>query len=522
MNQSKSLARIVSIGLPILFFLSYLIPEWATALTNPLNFYSNAWDESNYLTHQMAIYLRFTPSYWFGENIYLWLENLGLSGSWQNILFDTILPPAIVWTTAFSLKKIFPVSMTDALIYALLIWFSSVLFSFTNPLISHLFSHNFPNEKSWIVPAVYSFPSILRTPNPQISYFLICISIGLYLNFKKWYFLLIPLPFLYFPVFLGYVYVLITGYFFNHPATRNLSGRVLFANIGSSLSVIFLMMLLINLSSVKEMIVFSTLTNASAYLISQSHQAQIPVIFLFFLIPTPFLIHYRSKIDERLWFYYWSLLIGLLVCSNTQIVTGILFAPKVFQSDSAVIAAGILLAILFYLLDTHLSRYRYFKILCLLPILIAVLASQGFSFKHWSFIIKKYPELSDRQKTMLINHSPFVLITGPDADFYAQFLPYAIPKMYSPLQSIHYTYLPFIFSCEHLSSMFNQAIFEAKNIQDKKLLMSLERNYQMNLLINQKLQVHFKNLEYCQQNSQIEFERIDIPEKNKFKYLSNN
>ncbi len=522
LQQTEALwYRISAILLAMLFFSSYLIPEWATALVNQLNFYSNAWDEANYLTHQMALTLRYSPSYWFGENIYLFLESFGMSGSWQNVLFDTLLTPTIVILTALILRKILNISMASAIIYALIIWFASMLLSYANPLIGNLFSHQFPDDKSFLVAAVYPFPSILRTPNPQFSYFLIVVFIGLYIRFKKWYLLLIPLLFLYFPIFVFYLYLVTTYIFYKYIIKNN----AIIANFLSALLIFILLLFFSQLPITKEWLLFSTLTHNQAYLAASSHKFQLPLIFLIFLLPIPWLLINQKRFSNDLMFFYNSLLCSLLICANTQIVTGLLFAPKIFQSDSAVIIAGLLMMILLHNVKLIYKSHSWLIIQniiifsIILISLIGMLKIHNFSFNRMSFFIRKYSMFTELQLNVLKN-SPFVFITGDNADFYAQNLPYAIAGLYAPLQSVHYTYLPIIKSCAENGFYLNKAInyigkLDTQNNQ-KNLLSTLKYNAKQNFLVEKfSSSTNFKKGKNCRIDKTYEpsFYFISLPDK---------
>lgn len=574
LSHQKKFALFTSIVILFLFFLSFLIPEWYTAFANQLNFFSNGWDEANYLTHQMALMLRLTPSYWFGENLYLLLEKFGISGSWQNLLCDTFLVPFIVILTIFILRKILNVSLAEAILLSILIWFSSVLFSYTNHAIGRLFSYQFPTAKSFLVGSEVSFLSILRTPNPQLSYFIIVAAVFAYTHSKRWFYLLLPLPFLYFPVFVFYAYIIVAWIIYQPRAKISFKKRVIFANLLSSVLMVSLMLILARLSMIKKLVLFSTLTHTEAYLAASSHHFQLPLIFVIFFCAIPILFIRRAAIPHGAWFLYITFLVSLLICSNTQVLTGVMFAPKIFQSSSAVIMAGIMLAILlfsvseankeskslpgfvypmmclivitlffvfftawflspelwgkyfnyFFILTTTgskigllfsvfslamISLYYFIykdnilnilKIALLIITFSLILETQNFSIENMAYKVNKYPTFSAADLESL-KKSPFILIVGPNAEFYSQFFPYAIANIYSPLQSVHYTYLDFIKSCDENSYYLRMAISSAQKLREnsvkKTLLDSLTSNLTKNDLVLKDIPLKFSNLNYC-------------------------
>ncbi len=586
-KYKKNLSLGLSILLLLIFLLSYLIPAWYTALNNQFNYYANAWDEANYFTHQMAQVIKFSPGYWFGEYIYIGLESFGISGAWQNLLFDTVLIPFILLAVAFFLKRNLNISLSNAIIFSILICFSSLLFSYTNKLIGDFFFYQFPDDKSFLIASEISFPAILHAPNPLFSYVIIVIALLFYMRYRKSIILIIPLPFLCFPVFIFYFYIICAWIIYKLFNKSNLKLKILFANLFSSFLTIILLWTLTRMQMIKDMVLFSKLTHAEAYIASDSYHFQLPLIFLIFFCFIPVLLFQKKQIT---WFFYVTFLFALIICSNTQIFTGIMFAPKVFQSSSAVILGGIMLTFLLYPLNEannnviqfpkiyffyslltviiifilmnqlflsielwepyfhyfirlsnlktkigiiflsvssviligywYVFRDKIFGIctiaLCL-TILGLLLQTQGFSLAEGSYTIFKYTILSQQQIELLKTKSPFILIIGPDADFYAQYFPYSIPHIYSPIQSVHYTYLPFILSCNNNLHYMNEAVNFAQNLnidaQMKKHLMSkLEKNAKLNSLILQNFPVKFLNVDYCIKNNEIspEFHIIEI------------
>lgn len=558
--------------LAVLFILSYLIPEWYSATTNQLNFFNNAWDEANYLTHQMAVMQRYTPGYWFGANIYLLLEKTGLSGSWQNILFDTVLIPLTLISVVCISRKYFKVKSSEAIIIAIIICFSSVLFSYTNYAIASNFHNLFPNDLSFLIPSVITFPAILRSPNPQFSYFIIAATLLLYTRYQKHILLLLPLPFLYFPVFVSYLYLICAWYAYLRLSRLHSPTRIILANIVATFFVFFSLFMLTRLPFIHSMISLATLMNQSAYIGAFSHKFQLPLIFCIFLLGIPFFMLQKNKLRTDLLFLYFTVLMCILITANTQIVTGILFSPKNFQDYAATVLGGVLLAIIVYdtndyfksraknltcvtigiaftaisfiwlvrlfsprgtwgaynnylhiitsignkfglvfvlvtilsfivMLLKRVSIRHSLKSATVVTILIIVLSTQGFSIYDLAYTTYQYPKFTKKDLQILKQESPFVLIIAPDSNFYAQYLPYAIANLYSPLQSIHYTYPAFMKSCRYNLNYLDDAVTFIKRTPLTKsktnLLNNLMRNIKANVLFKQTSSRVKRNNDLC-------------------------
>lgn len=178
--------------------------------------YVNAWDEETYLTLQVAEQVRTTPGYLL-LNINYVLLRFGLSGAYQNVLFDTVILVAIAISVWHIFRKI---GVSKVISFALLpiILFSSVLVNYTNPYIKDWMG--LPRAYQMIVSGWEGNASIMRTPEPQLSYLLISLCAILYFRYKKAWLLLIPLPFVYFFVGVGY-FMFLSCLMLNHWATKN-------------------------------------------------------------------------------------------------------------------------------------------------------------------------------------------------------------------------------------------------------------------------------------------------------------
>jgi hypothetical protein len=222
-------------------FLTYLIPEWRAFFTSDAFVFANGWDEEFYLSRQGILALRNNPGY-FPLYLNLALQYLGLSGAIQNLIFDTILPPATAWLVFLTLR-LRNVDPARAASYATLICFGSVLFNANNPLVSRMLGET-RSATVWIMSGWEVYASILRTPNPEVPFFLVASAVYGYARFNKWWILILPLPVLYYHTAVPYAFLLLLCFsyrqirsrYFVHPAFALLAASaVTFVVMGSGL-----------------------------------------------------------------------------------------------------------------------------------------------------------------------------------------------------------------------------------------------------------------------------------------------
>ena len=188
--------------LSLLLFLSYSLP-WFYSFYVGDSIYVNAWDEETYLTKAMALATQYSVGYWFSSFVTLLFQSLGISGVIQNFIFDIVLTPLTLWF-CYRTIRLFGQERVYALIFSVVILFSSILTNYANPLVQliqpWMESRNIP----LFMPGLESYISALRTPEPQLSYLLISIFTFLFVKYKKIWILIIPIPFLYHFVALSY------------------------------------------------------------------------------------------------------------------------------------------------------------------------------------------------------------------------------------------------------------------------------------------------------------------------------
>jgi hypothetical protein len=204
----KTISTIVLLCCSLGVFLTYLVPEWRVFFSSKVFAFANAWDEPTYLSWQGTIAAQNTPGN-FSLHLSAALQRLGLSGALQNLVLDTILPPstALLVFLTLRLRQVEPIR---AVAYATLICFGSVLFNANNPLISNMLGET-RSATIWIMSGWEVYASILRTPNPEIPFFLVAYAVYGFVRFNRWWILLLPLPLLYYHTAVPYAFLLVLG-----------------------------------------------------------------------------------------------------------------------------------------------------------------------------------------------------------------------------------------------------------------------------------------------------------------------
>lgn len=188
----------------LMVLLAYLLPEWAAFARSEVFVFVNGWDEETYLSWQGVLGAQNDPGY-FVLHGYRLLHEAGLSGAVQNLLSDTIFPLLTVLLVMQSFRRL-GVEAVRAFAYAVLVLFSSTLFNYANPVVKGLLGEY--DGTAFLMAGWELYPSILRTPNPQVSYFLLALAVYAWLRWRRFWLLLLPLPLLYYFVAVPYAFLL--------------------------------------------------------------------------------------------------------------------------------------------------------------------------------------------------------------------------------------------------------------------------------------------------------------------------
>lgn len=200
--NADTLRKNISQFAPWLVILLCLAPEWFAFLKSNVFVFVNGWDEESYLSWQGVLGAKDLPGYYVSY-LNLVLHNIGISGAIQNLIFDSLFFPITVCLIHASFKSV-GFGGDRKFLYALILSLSSVLFNYANPVVPFVLG---PYDGKAILMAGHEYyPTILRTPNPQISYFFVALATYLFLRFKRFWILWVPLPLLYYYVAVPYVF----------------------------------------------------------------------------------------------------------------------------------------------------------------------------------------------------------------------------------------------------------------------------------------------------------------------------
>lgn len=507
-NAFRKVDLFFTIIFVITIFVAYLIPQWYTFFVEHPFIYTNAWDDANYLDYQGAIGAMADPGY-FSLYPISWLNLLGISGAIQNLIFCIFFPPF----TLFFLYKIFSIFGLDkrrALFYAATILFASVLFNYSNHYVARYLGPPLPLKL--IVPGWETYPSILRAPNPQFSYFILSFFIYLYVRYKKKIYLLMPLPFLYYFVFIPYLYILFVLFIRDFFAKKAIVAVVL-ANIISYLLVgifIYVMFNYLNHGLLNDIKLATNL-----YVVGRKYYLPLSgcVGIIFYFLLKIFRVFSRQTTYE---YMFITLIAASFAITNIQLITNFSLAIKNFQDYGNSIIGGLMLVLtieamshlknntgnklVIYARTSKLQNFIAISMKYFLILFIAryTLSSQGFSFRSWNFHINIDEALTQQQINHLRADPLHAIVLGSD---FSQKLSYGFAHMLAPVFSYQYNY----------GYVFNQCSYNV--LLARNALQFIHSHYATNDLIRQDIDARaklffnaantyktlsFSNQKYCQ------------------------
>lgn len=424
----------------VCFFTAYLIrPVYSYCHRNYFA-YVNAWDEETYLSYQSAVNSMRKPGYFFASTLVFLMHEVGISGGVQNLLLDVIVPLAILILTVAALSQ-YGIGKTKAIFYSLILVFGSVLFNRANPAINSIVSRDLPH----LVSALENYPSILRSPNPQVSYFLIVICVFLAVKRKSDLLLWIPLPFMYWSVAIPYAFTIMAYSVYRrlHPKRYY---QFLILNIAVGL---ILGGLSYGLLTVVLRISPGSISNVFT---EEFHSPMCSVTLLASLFLygiawfTGLVTQQRMKRDFH--FVYIMLISCLLFIANLQVFTRVPLDPKNLQDSSGVFIASAILALTIHLVSDMarrgLSRKVFVglsvfgKYATLIVILCLVLITQGFSFSRFQYKIFLNFEISKAQLSRIKQDPLHAIIPW---DMVSAKMTLIAPKISAPPFSYQYRFV---------------------------------------------------------------------------------
>jgi len=434
----------------VLFFASYIIPMLYAYISSDLFIYVNAWDEETYMTYQGALGTLKEPGYFPASFITLFFQRIGISGSMQNLIFDLVLIPIMTLLLYKVLLK-FKIDHFYAFVFTVIILFSSVLFNYSNPWLVEIFPIR---DIRFLMFGYESYATVLRSPNPQLSYLLVVLAIYIFQKNHKNFILFLPFPFLYFYVAVPYFYFLIIYLYikkFNKEMNfSNIFKSSLFAYIFISLGLILMDKLFLQNS------IIPTLSKEYYF---RTHEIFIPLVsilsFLFVVFQYSIYLKRKKNILLILIYLQTCLFLAVFLIANLQLISGYILSYKNYYDYSFSILAGISISIFIYsLTQAFTNRYfLYFSILIfILPMLYMNFASQGFNFSKMQYKIYMGGTIPKSELNKIREDTTHALI---DSLNFRSKVAYGIPMIVLPPFSYQYNF-PFI----NKQCVYNQILYE--------------------------------------------------------------
>ncbi|NER93869.1 MAG: hypothetical protein F6J86_08520 [Symploca sp. SIO1B1] len=496
-----------------LILASYVIPILYKLVYADYFAYSNAWDEPTYLSYQGALAAKDSLGYYLSSHICLILHNLGIAGGLQNLLFDVAIPVALFLIARNCLTKINKqLNIKESQFYALIILFGSVFFNRSNSLIDNLIQQDIPN----LVSGMENYPSILRTPQPQVSYLLVFVFIQIFLRYKYLFFLYIPIPFLYWSVAIPYIFIVVSYSLYSWTRSSKLWVYVLI-NIITTLVLGGFFFILLQLIAQKSQALNSTI------LFSEFHS---PLYSLTFIISLGFyltlnIVYFLSQqnIPTGIHYIYITSISCLLFIANLQVFTRIRLHPPGLQDSSGTLITSCLFALTIYLLLEITQNLLGLRISFLFKktiqslifslMLFLVLNTQNFSFTNWQYKVYLGPRIGDEYLKQ-IKQDSLHAVMNPHA---AANLTLIAPKLLAPPFSYQYKFPSINKLCSLNESLMRRAYQYSLDYQDKDGELFLVKD-----TIKERMEEYFKSAEISQKTGYLNDDHVCLEEQ----YSSNN
>jgi hypothetical protein len=425
---SADILPLILVILSVAVFLVYLVPEWRAFFVSDVFVFTNGWDEEFYLSWQGALGFKNSPGY-FPLHLVLALQKIGLSGAFQNLILDTLLPPATALIVALSLK-ILKVDSARAVAYATLICFGSVLFNACNPLIDSLLgdprSATIPIMAAWEV-----YPSILRTPNPEIPFFLIACAVYGYLRFDRWWILILPLPLLYYFTAVPYLFVLVLSFLYQQLRLRYFANPAIAMFTASAMTFVMAGVGLVGLSYFMGFYQPDQHWRQNSYVFSATRSPQLPAALI--ALTVVFLLGALSgllRINRRTATAIWILGIASVGSVNLHIFTGFMLSQKNYYDYGLSITLAVLAVIL---IDS--IRFDFAKHVALMATLLVISLFSYQSHRHW---IRTANELSTEMSPSIdkLRVDPLHAVI-PKTELAAR-VGFSTPLLLAPFSNLYY------------------------------------------------------------------------------------
>ena len=392
--------------------------------------YNNGHDESTYLSYQGALVNLDRPGYFACAYVVYTLHHLGVSGAIQNLLFDIIIPIGL-FVMLLKIAEYFYIPKNLSILFALLLLIGNILFNSVNPFVDFMGKFN----SAHFLIGVGPWPALFRTPNPQVSYFLVCLFVLLRIHFKRNLFLFLPIPILYYSVVIPYCFFL--SVYFVVKVFKKIS-LFRFAMTACFVGVImcFLLRVLMQLYlGYDESLVGSILVaRLSTFLVTPSLLGALGLYGVFL-----FMSCFRSKLEPRYFHYVFiSGIVCVLFLGNQHLISGFRLAPNNFEEySSPFISTFLLIALIWFLANEFLTegKLRIVVVLFWVVCIACVFDAHRFDWRELRFKIYTYYGISDGYIERIVRDPAHAIISYPPL---ASRMALIAPRIIAPPFSHHY------------------------------------------------------------------------------------
>lgn len=451
-------------------FLTYLVPEWQAFLTSDVFVFANGWDEEFYLSRQGILAVRNSPGF-FPLYLNLALQYLGLSGALQNLIFDTVLPPATAWLVFLTLRLL-NVETIRAIAYATLICFGSVLFNANNPLVSDILGET-RTATIWFMAAWEVYASILRTPNPEIPFFLVACAVYGYVRFNRWWILFLPLPLLYYHTAIAYAVILVLACSYHLLRSRYFPRTMHALLAAAALTMILMSAGLVTLTWLQGLYQPDHPWRQETYIFNLTRQPQMPVGLIAMAIVLFGGVRYGLlRIEARMIVPIAVLAIASLVAVNLHIATGFMLSQKNYYDYGLSIFFALLVVITIESIPFNVTRST---VLAGTLVVIALFSyrSQQIWFRNGMLLSRELAPSIERLRADPVH------AVIPKIELSAH-VAFSTPLLISPPLSYLYNYEKMIDQCAQLPSLMTNALAfaTARLPADSKELAELKKSWE--------------------------------------------
>jgi hypothetical protein len=289
-------------------------------------FYTNAFDESTYLSYDGAMVTRsFTH---MAEYLVVALHELGVSGGYTNLAFDVVWPVVtVVFLRQIAIALGF--SALESIVYPFVIVALPVVLGYSNPYYSRLYNFNYNSRGlSWITLPQGYYPPFFRTPEPQLSLAVVALAVHLAIRWQSYIVALAVAPFVYPFVGIPYTFVVVALMLHARLSAATSSVRVCVAIVTSYVATSG-MILAFFLLFVRRTTLAAFLPPTHLPLLSGTGAAAIVVYLLV-----------RSRLDSRHRVPALFLAVAPTAVANTQLISGFVQAPHNLEQSFGVIAVA--------------------------------------------------------------------------------------------------------------------------------------------------------------------------------------